>query len=171
MQIPHISPIEDFTDLLNMLGSKTKFGERLTAINQAQEMLNKSLDRFKEVTDIENTRQQAAGLLADAREVKANADSYGLKKHLESDEYYATQVKKIEDALAQLALRKKDIEERESAVDKQTNANITWESELKVREAAAAAKMTTATERQKEAETLAATLRTKLNAFNQIAAD
>ena len=68
--IPHVPEIEDFSDLLDILGSKTKFGERLQILNDTQAYLNKSLDRFKDVTDIENEKQRAAGLVAKCGQVR-----------------------------------------------------------------------------------------------------
>src|SRR3990167_1659199 len=114
MQIPYVAPIEDFTDLLNILGSKSKFGERLTALNAQQELLNKSLDRHKDISDIEQTRNQAAGLLADARGVKADADKYATGVKAEADKEAQSILAKAQNKLAESVAREKTVEERES---------------------------------------------------------
>src|ERR1041384_2938294 len=103
--IPHVPEIEDFSDLLDILGSKTKFGERLQILNDTQAYLNKSLDRFKDVTDIENEKQRAAGLVADARQVKANADKYAADKRAEGDNYYAGKMAEIQNRASELDVR------------------------------------------------------------------
>ena len=171
MQLPTIPLIENVSDLLNILGDKTVFGQRLKEMNALNEILIARNQRYEQVTDIEGTKNQAAGLLADAKQVKSQADSYSVKRKLEADDYYATEVKKIEDALVELADRNVGLEAREKSVEGQTAANSAKEHEIAERERTAATTMETATQRQKEAESLAATLRTKLNAFNQIAAD
>lgn len=169
--IPHIPEIEDFTDLLDILGSKTKFGERLQAINDAQTLLNKSLDRFKHVTDIEKERQKAAGLVADARQVKTDADAYAAAKQKEGDEYYAGKMADIQNSFARLEERERSFEAVQANVNAQAAALDAQEREVAQREQDAKLAKAQAEQMQREAQLMQEKYLSKLDAMRAVAAD
>ena len=171
MQIPYVAPIEDFTDLLNILGSKTKYGERLTALHAQQEMLNRSLDRHKDIADIEQTRQQAAGLLSDARGVKADADKYSTNVKGDADKEAQGILSAAQNKLAESAVREKVVEEREGKVGIRESAVNAKEKEIAGREKQVDSELERAATLARQAQALQDKFTAKLGALQAVAVE
>ena len=67
MQIPYIKQLENVSEVLDLVGNSKDYHERMKAMFDLEAMINSRLDRFKEVGEIEQIKQNAAGLLADAK--------------------------------------------------------------------------------------------------------
>lgn len=171
MQIPYVAPIEDFTDLLNILGSKSKFGERLAALNAQQELLNKSLDRYKEITDIEGTKQRAAGLLADAKGVKADVDRYAKEAKEKADQEAQGVLTAAQNKTAESFTREGAVAEREKKVAVRESAVDAKEKEVIEREKQAVADSERATQIARQAQAVQDKYTAKLGQLQGIAAE
>lgn len=171
IQIPHIPSLENVSDLLNILGNKTKFGERLTLLNEAQETLNKSLDRFKDISDIEEAKNQAASLVAGARRVKEDADKYAKEKRDEADKEAESILAKAQAKNVESLDREKAVSAREANVAFREAAVDAREKELEKREKQAEADLERAAALARQAQALQDKLNVKLGQLQSIAVD
>ena len=76
IQIPYLVPLENVSEILDLLGNAKLFKERMTILNDAQNDINAKLKTVEDINKLGEQHAQAAALIADAKGVKAEADKY-----------------------------------------------------------------------------------------------
>lgn len=171
MQIPYIKPFESVSEVLDLVGNSKEFQARMKTMFDLEAMINARLDRFKEVGEIEQIKQNAAGLLADAKGVKTEADNYAKSTHEKADEeavgILAAAKNKMDESTARettLAEREKQVALRETAVDNK-------EKQIKERETQAENELSRAAQLARQAQALQDKFTAKLGRIQAEAAE
>jgi hypothetical protein len=171
IQIPHIEPFEDATEVLALVSNSKKYTERLKILNAVEETIVKSLDRYKDIVDIEATKTQASALLNDARGVKTEADKYAERIKADADKQAQGILEKAQNKIAESVAREAAVTERESKAGAKETAQATQEKALIQREAQAVADLERAAAVARQAQALQDRLTAKLGQLHSIAVE
>ena len=171
MEIPYIKQIESVSELLDLVGNSKDYQARMKAMFDQEARINARLDRFKEVGEIEQIKQNAAGLLADAKGVKADADNYSTEVKGEADKDAERILAAAKDKMDELVAREAALAERESKVVVRGVEQDAKEKELEKREQQAEADLDRAAKLARQAQALQDKLTVKLGQLQSIAGE
>src|SRR3990167_7000026 len=157
IQIPYIEPLENVSDILDLVGNSKKFTDRVTMLNDLITQINAQLKTVEDINKLGELQSQAANMLSQAKAVKADADK-------EAEKILATAMNKM----AELAGREKASEERESQAAIRKNEQAIKEKELETRERQAEAELDRAAHLAREAQALQDKLTAKLGQLHSI---
>ena len=171
MQIPYVKQLENVSEVLDLVGNSKEYQARMKAMFDLEAMINSRLDRFKEVGEIEQVKQNAAGLLADARGVKAEADKYAKDTREKADDDAKDKLAAAQNKLDELVARETSVAEREGEVAVQREKNNTKEKTVAKREEQAEADLNRAATLARQAQALQEKLTVKLGQLQSIAVE
>ena len=84
MYIPYIKPIENLSDMLNLLSNSPTYKERLEKLAELEAIINKHLKRWETIESAEQMMASAEVKLRQATELKLQADSVLAKAEAEA---------------------------------------------------------------------------------------
>ncbi len=86
-EIPYIKQNLKVSELLDVVGDETVYGERLKNLNDTEERINTKLKRYADFNDIETYLQLAKATETKAAQDKKDADQYAAMTRATADNY------------------------------------------------------------------------------------
>lgn len=169
--IPYLVPLENVSDILDLLGNSKKFKERMTILNDAQTDINAKLKTVEDINKLGELHSQAASLLASAREVKTHADTYAEKAKSDANKEAEGILATAKNTMAELAARESAVANREGQAAIRGTAQDAREKELEGREAKVDTELERAAQLARQAQTLQDKLTAKLGQIQAAAAE
>src|SRR3990167_2117751 len=168
IQIPYIEPLENVSDILDLVGNSKKFTDRVTMLNDLITQINAQLKTVEDINKLGELQSQAANMLSQAKAVKASADKYAVEAKADADKEAEKILATAMNKMAELAGREKASEERESQAAIRKNEQAIKEKELETRERQAEAELDRAAHLAREAQALQDKLTAKLGQLHSI---
>ena len=112
--LPYIAPIENVSDLLDLLGSSKLFSQRLKDLNEVQEEIDRALSSYKKWGEIEEVKNQSILLLEETKTVQQQANAFREHARKAADAMIADAKADLDKQRAEIAAQKDELQKEQN---------------------------------------------------------